>query len=98
VACRGSPKKRTWAMQNDSSSTNSGPRRDRSVHVPLVRDRSFGQVHTGRYVLTEEGRAGGMARIYSAEDPALARSVAVKLPHVPEDGGVGQFSKEGYEQ
>lgn len=74
-------------MQNDSSTTNSGYRRDRPLPVPLVRDRSAGRIHTGRYVLEEEIGAGGMARVYSAEDPALARSVAVKLPHVPEDGG-----------
>ena len=78
-------------MQNDSSSQNSGtpsgPRQDRPLHVPLIRDRSSGRIHTGRYVLEKEIGAGGMARIYSAEDPALARSVAVKLPHVPEDGG-----------
>lgn len=80
-------------MQNDSSSQNagtpSGTRRDHPLHlhVPLVRDRSSGRIHTGRYVLEKEIGAGGMARIYSAEDPALARSVAVKLPHVPELGG-----------
>ncbi|HEX2569082.1 MAG TPA: serine/threonine-protein kinase, partial [Polyangia bacterium] len=44
-------------------------------------------------MLEKEIGAGGMARIYSAEDPALARSVAVKLPHVPAEGGRARLAQ-----